>query len=102
MPVKKAQPKSVAVKKIVKPSSIQKVKLCRIVWRDAFSEQDQWHDSDSLETIDYLCETIGFLIEDNKKPHYITVASTITHDGYYCSIMNIPKSMIVSKVFLSN
>ncbi len=84
-------------KNVVRPSTIQKKKVYRIVWRDAYSEQDQWHDSDTLEECDYLCETIGFLIEDNKKPHYITVASTITHDGYYCSIMNIPKSMIVSK-----
>lgn len=86
-------------KKIKSISSLQKKKLYKIIWRDAFSE-DQWLESDSLEPIDYLCETIGFLIENNSRPHYYTIASTISHDGYFCSVMNIPKSMVVSKIQL--
>jgi len=77
-------------------SIAQKRKLYKIIWRDAFSEE-QWTDEESLTDIDYLCETIGFLIEDNSRPNYYTIASSITHDGYFCSIMNIPKSMVLSK-----
>jgi hypothetical protein len=83
-------------KKIKSLGNIQKKKLYRIIWRDAFSEEP-WAEEETLEPIDYLCETIGFLIENNSRPHYYTIASTISHDGYFCSIMNIPKSMVVSK-----
>ena len=86
-------------KKTKSISSIQKKKLYKIIWRDAFSEE-QWSEEESLDEIDYLCETIGFLIENNSRPHYYTIAATISHDGYFCSVMNIPKSMVVSKVQL--
>lgn len=75
---------------------VQKRKLYKIIWRDAFSEE-QWTYEECLESIDYLCETVGYMIENNSRPDYYTIASSITHDGYFCSIMNIPKSMVLSK-----
>lgn len=83
-------------KKYPSISISQKRKLYKIIWRDAFSEE-QWTDEESLSDIDYLCETIGFLIENNSRSNYYTIASSITHDGYFCSIMNISKSMVLSK-----
>jgi len=68
----------------------------RVIWIDAFSETDEWHDESTLDPHNYYCHTIGFLIEENKKERYYTIASSITADGYFCSIMNIPKSMVVS------
>lgn len=82
------------------PSQAQKRKLYRVLWRDAFSEEDKWHDETTLESTEYICETIGFLIETNHRPEYMTIASTITQDGYFCSIINIPKAWIVSKTRL--
>lgn len=93
MTVKKTIPSN---RKYPSISIAQKRKLYKIIWRDAFSE-DQWTYEESLSDTDYLCETIGFLIENNSRPNYYTIASSITHDGYFCSIMNIPKSMVLSK-----
>lgn len=76
-------------------------KIYKIVWRDAFSDMDEWHDEDSIENQDYICETIGYLIEDNSKPNYYTIASTITKDEYFCCIINIPKAMVISKTRIS-
>ena len=69
-----------------------------IRWRDAFTETDEWHSSSSMTDEDYVCETIGFLIEDNNsKKNYISIAGTVTVEGMYASIINIPKAMIITK-----
>jgi len=77
--------------------SFNKKKIYRIIWRDAYSEVDEWHDEDSIDGSDYLCETIGFLIENDKNSKYLTIASTVTIEGYFCCLINIPKAMVVSK-----
>lgn len=74
-----------------------KAKIYHIVWRDAFSEVDEWHDTDSVDTKDYLCETVGYLIENNGKDNYYTIASTMTQDDFFSCVINIPKAMVVSK-----
>lgn len=76
-------------------------KIYKIVWRDAFSDMDEWHDEDSIDDQDYICETIGYLIEDNSKPNYYTIASTLTKDDYFCCIINIPKAMVITKSKIS-
>lgn len=87
-------------KKFPIPSSVQKRKIYKIVWRDAFASPDQWLDEETLELKDYICETVGFIIEKNGSSHYYTLASTITLDGYFCSVINIPKSWVISKTQL--
>jgi hypothetical protein len=99
-PHRPAKLKPIIMKTRQAPSVTQKRKLYRIIWRDAFSEEDKWHDESTLETGDYICETIGFLIETPNRPDYITIASTITQDGYFCSVINIPKAFIISKTRL--
>jgi nicotinic acid mononucleotide adenylyltransferase len=91
--------KTVAIsKKNSKPEfSAKKSKIYKIVWRDAFSEMDEWHDYDSIDSDDYICETVGYLIEDNRKHNYYTIASTVTHDDFFCCVINIPKAMVISK-----
>lgn len=84
------------VKKSVSKKNVP-CKVYYIKWRDAFTETDEWHDEDSICDEEYICETIGYLIENNKKSNYFTVASTITNEGAFCSIINIPKSMIITK-----
>lgn len=76
---------------------IKNAPIYHIVWRDAFSEADEWHDHTSIEKEDYICHTIGYLIENNSKQNYYTIASTVTVDDYFCMIINIPKSMVISK-----
>lgn len=78
-----------------------KAKIYHIIWRDAFSEVDEWHDIDSIRNKDYLCETVGYLIEDNAKDNYYTIASTITQDDFFSCVINIPKAMVISKKRLS-
>lgn len=87
--------KTIANKK--EPSKINKRHIYRIVWRDAFSEPDEWHDSQTISTEEYLCETTGYLITESKNKNYYTIASTITCDDNFCSLINIPKSMVVTK-----
>lgn len=73
-------------------------KVCYIKWRDAFTETDEWHSSDTMTADDYVCETIGFLIDDNNsKTNYISIAGTVTAEGMYASIINIPKAMVITK-----
>lgn len=76
---------------------IKNAPLYHIVWRDAFSESDEWHDSSSIEKEDYVCHTVGYLITDNSKLNYYTIASTVTMDDHFCMILNIPKAMVISK-----
>jgi len=78
-----------------------KAKIYHIIWRDAFSEVDEWHDLESVDTKDYLCETVGYLIEENSKDNYYTIASTMTQDDFFSCVINIPKAMVISKKRLS-
>jgi hypothetical protein len=84
-------------KSAVKAPVPHKHKVYKIVWRDAFSEMDEWHDTSTVDREDYLCETIGYLIANNGKKEYYTIASTITADGFFCCVINIPKAMVISK-----
>lgn len=77
--------------------NFNKKKIYRIIWRDAYSEVDEWHDESSIDSADYLCETIGYLIENKKSSKYYTIASTVTIEGYFCCLINIPKAMVISK-----
>lgn len=67
-----------------------------IKWIDAFTETDEWHTLDSISTADYTCETIGFLVPNDRKNYY-TIASTLSIDEHYASLINIPKNMILVK-----
>lgn len=67
-----------------------------IVWRDAFTAEDSWYHEDSYSVSDYLVETVGYLI-NSSNPNYYAIASTVTPDGNFCSVINIPKTMVVSK-----
>jgi len=85
-------------KKVSKNKSlIKSASVYHIVWRDAFSESDEWHDYSSIDKEDYICHTIGYLIENNAKSNYYTIVSTITIDDYFCMVINIPKSMVISR-----
>jgi hypothetical protein len=76
--------------------SFHSKKIYRIIWLDAYTETDEWHDSSSLDQEDYYCDTIGFLLEENNKKNYYSIASTLTVDGFFSGIINIPKAMVVS------
>jgi len=98
--VKEKKIKSFTKKDNTKPL-VKNAPVYYIIWRDAFSETDEWHDSSSIEREDYLCHTIGYLISDNGKSNYYTIASTITEDDYFCMVINIPKAMVISKEKIS-
>jgi hypothetical protein len=89
------------VKSFIKKDKIKSLTkdapVYHIIWRDAFSETDEWHDSSSIEREDYICHTVGYLISDNGKSNYYTIASTVTIDNYFCMVINIPKAMVISK-----
>ena len=60
--IPKSSNKTVKQKPLVKNAPVY-----HILWRDAFSEADEWHDHSSIDTEDYLCHTIGYLIESNSQ-----------------------------------
>lgn len=103
IPVEQVKEKTIKsfTKKDKVKSLIKNAPVYHFVWRDAFSETDEWHDSSSIEREDYLCHTIGYLISDNGKSNYYTIASTITIDDYFCMVINIPKAMVISKEKIS-
>lgn len=68
-----------------------------IQWRDAFTETDEWHSLESMTDSEYTCETVGYLVKENKKPNYYSIAGTVTAEGMYTSIINIPKAMVITK-----
>ena len=39
----------------IKSAVLHKHKVYKIVWRDAFSEMDEWHDTSTIDREDYLC-----------------------------------------------
>lgn len=95
-----AKPKKNSVqtkKRNKKVCRVTKRPIYHIVWRDAFSEIDEWHTTESITDEDYICETVGYLIAENSKSNYYTVASTITAEDTFCAIINIPKSMVIKK-----
>lgn len=81
------------------PKKIATNKIYYILWRDAFSEPDEWLDDSSIDDQDYLVETIGYLIDTPKKNYY-TIAASITQDNNFCSVINIPKNMIIRKTLI--
>lgn len=84
-----------------KDSSVTNKKIYTIVWRDAYSSEDVWYSEDEHDNSDYLVETTGYLIESpESNPNYYTIASTITQCGSFCSVINIPKDMVVTKTRL--
>jgi len=89
--------KSVQSKKPVQSKTITKRPIYHIIWRDAFSEIDEWHTTETLTDEEYICETIGYIISENSKKKYYTIASTITYEDSFCAVINIPKSMVISK-----
>lgn len=96
---RKPLPTVVSKKEKISKAFTHNAKIYHIVWRDAFSEVDEWHDIETVEDEikEYLCETVGYLIENNGKNEYYTIASTMTQDDFFCCILNIPKSMVISK-----
>jgi hypothetical protein len=67
-----------------------------IIWRDAYTAPDEWYSSDyQPDNNDYLVYTVGYIVDSTKE--YYTIAATVTQDKSYCSILNIPKKMIVQK-----
>lgn len=89
------QSKSKKASKVSKPK-VAKYSAYRIVWRDAFSESDEWHDEESIDSGEYLVETIGYLVNSSRKNYY-TIAGSVTQDDHFCSIINIPKDMVITK-----
>ena len=91
MPKKVLYPKNFNTKK---PKTLFS-RYC-IVWRDAYSDQENWSSDDIYSMNDYIVETVGYLIP-NDNENYYTLASTVSRDGNYCCIMNIPVNMVISK-----
>lgn len=78
-------------------NSLKNAEIYHFVWMDAFSEVDEWHDKSSIDSEDYLCQTVGYLIKNTSKKNYYTIASTFTIDKNFSCVIHIPKSMVISK-----
>lgn len=74
---------------------MKKLKLIHVQWRDA-SSHDSWQPlSHAQEPKDFLVETVGWLIGENKDA--IVLGTGITHNGSTACTWTIPKGMIIKK-----
>ena len=71
--------------------------IVRVLWNDASSDVDEWHEEDDLDDGDEIVTTVGFLVKETKK--FIWVACS-TYEKYSNGRMKIPLSMIVSREVL--
>ena len=78
------------------------MKIVHIKWVDSYT-QAGWVNESQLDKTPLICETVGFLVGENK--HSLKVALNHTcNDNYkpYGEVINIPKVSIKSKRILRN
>ena len=70
-------------------------RFVRAVWLDAYSE-DEWKDVESYELTDYVVESYGYLVRENKN-YYLLAPNLGRNDGRWEAgcIMGIPKKMVL-------
>lgn len=96
----------ISTKKTTKKTSPNKQpqkKIYQIIWRDAYSDPDEWICENDEENFskDYICSSVGHLLTTDPKDNYYKLAGTYTQDGNYCSAINIPKKMVIKKTRLN-
>ena len=68
--------------------------LIYVKWED-HSHGTSWNTADEIENKAICCETIGFLIKEDKK--FIIVSHTKSEPGDFCGYIKIIKSCVIER-----
>lgn len=73
------------------------MKLVMVQWHDAHAETETWIDLDTMGSEGpYVVRSAGWLLpKRNTKAKHLTLALSVSADGYVDSVLHIPKKMIV-------
>ena len=81
---------------------MKKPRMVHIKWRDSYALKDGWGKIEFNISPEPICETLGFLVNEDK--NYWFVSLNISHPkdyGYDCSeTIMIPKVCVVKKRFI--
>lgn len=66
-----------------------------ITWRDAHAVFCSWSEPDSIDTADFTCQTVGWLLPKETKPSYHVVVLSKTHEGLVGDGIAIPDENII-------
>ena len=85
------------IKKLAKPSKairecLPKPQICRVLFWD-HNSHDGWINEENYDIDPTLVVTIGFVVRETDS--LLSIASTIDHNGNFCCIFNIIKTLIV-------
>jgi len=70
------------------------MKKVKVKWVDSCSPADSnWHRIDELSLQPLTCESIGFVVSEDK--HQISVAGTVAESGSVYGVMTIPKRAVL-------
>ena len=77
-----------------------KRKIYYIQWKDAWSRHG-WHDACDADKTDagYKCESVGFLIREDKKSIRLTQSLADTNETTACTL-TVPTPWLTKKTFL--
>jgi len=74
----------------------------KIQWVDSRATDNTWESKENIERLKpALCESVGFLLEDNDVDNFITIASTISQDQVLFRL-TIPKGCILEMTELTS
>jgi hypothetical protein len=66
-------------------------------WVDSCSPSDSsWHTKDNLSLSPLTCETLGWLVNEDRKS--VSVASCVMENGALYGVITIPKCSILKRV----
>lgn len=79
------------------------MKLVLVEWHDAHAETETWIDLDTVgDDGPYVVRSAGWLLPKNKrKKKHVTLAMSVSADGYVDSVLHIPNKMVVQITVLS-
>lgn len=72
----------------------------QITWRDAHSCYPHWSEVSSIDTTDFTCQTVGFLLDAKTKPGFHVVVLSRTHEGLVGDGVAIPNENIIECIRL--
>lgn len=74
----------------------KKMKPVLVVWKDAHACFPHWAPVDSLESEDFVCETVGWKLPSSTKPGHHVIVLNRTMNGDVGDGIAIPDEMVLS------
>ena len=77
--------------------------MVSITWADAHAGEGHWSLLEETDTGEHIVQTVGFLIPTSEggKPEHMTIAQSMSPDGFVDHVIFIPVAMTRSVTFLT-